>query len=74
MIIGRLVYTTVTTVKPLSNAVNIQCASFDSLTMITPDTLIYRTVGYVCEVQIFAKFANKGLTRKNFCWKRVLYF
>jgi len=29
-------------------------------------------VGYVCEVQIFAKFSNEGSTCKNFCWKREI--
>ena len=34
MFIGRLVYTTVTTVKPLSNAVNIQRASLFHVTVV----------------------------------------
>ena len=55
--------------EPLLNST----VAFDSLMMITPDTLIYRTAGYVCKVQTFAKFENKGLTRKNFCWKRNSY-
>jgi len=33
---------------------------------------LYRTAGYVYEVQFFAKFENKGSTRKNFCWKREI--
>ena len=36
------------------------------------NTVQYRTAGYECEVQIFAKFANEGYTRKNFCWKREI--
>jgi len=37
-----------------------------------PVIMDYRTVGYVCDVQIFAKFANESSIRKNFCWKRQI--